>query len=360
MADPMLSAVLLRLRAHAPFFATLAAFVGYRVDEAGPRLATDGRCVYYRPSYLAALSPREREAALTHCILHAALLHVTRRGARDPKRWNIAADIAVNGVIASDPQLSLPHGFLRRADLENKRVEEIYELVAACGGDSDPDLLDPDLLGGGEGGGDSLSAHWRGALEQARVVAQQAGRFPAGIERVLRDAAQPSVDWRTHLWRFLVRTPTDFAGFDRRHVHRGLYIDELASESVTVHIAVDTSGSIDSARLDTFLAEVFGILRAYPHVTAWLSYTDAKVYGPYRLAPNDPAPRPHGGGGTDFRPFFAALAALAETPTVAVYLTDGHGVFPELAPHYPVLWTVPPGGLEAEMFPFGEVTMLLG
>lgn len=57
---------------------------------------------------------------------------------------------------------------------------------------------------------------------------------------------QAQLDWRSQLWRFPVRTPTDFSGFDCRFVGSGLYLDALASETVAVRIAVNTSGSVDS------------------------------------------------------------------------------------------------------------------
>jgi len=43
---------------------------------------------------------------------------------------------------------------------------------------------------------------------------------------------------------------------------------------------------------------------------------------------------------------------------VLIYLTDGYGDFPEQAPATPTLWVVPPGGLEDEGFPFGDVLRL--
>ena len=44
--------------------------------------------------------------------------------------------------------------------------------------------------------------------------------------------------------------------------------------------------------------------------------------------------------------------------TVAVYLTDGDGPFPSVAPNYPVLWIVTPGGIDEETFPFGDVVRM--
>ena len=127
-------------------------------------------------------------------------------------------------------------------------------------------------------------------------------------------------------------------------------------KSLRALIAVDTSGSVDDAAVRALVGEVQGVLGAYPHVRATLYYADTEAYGPYDLRPGDDVPAPQGGGGTDFRPIFALLDE--QEPDVLIYLTDGYGDFPAQAPRVPTLWVVPPGGLEDEGFPFGDVLRL--
>ncbi len=170
----------------------------------------------------------------------------------------------------------------------------------------------------------------------------------------------PMLDWRSLLWRFMVRTPVDFTDFDRRLIGRGIYLESLAGESVSVRIAVDTSGSIDSKELSQFLAEVREILRLYPHIDAQLFYADAALHGPYDLEEEWLA-KPVGGGGTSFVPFFERMHEEVDFSenTVLIYLTDGHGTFPKNPPTQPVLWVVTPGGLDSRRFPFGTVVRYL-
>jgi predicted metal-dependent peptidase len=169
------------------------------------------------------------------------------------------------------------------------------------------------------------------------------------------------LDWRSYLWRYLVQTPNDFMGFDRRFIGRGLYLEALQGESVQVFVAVDTSGSIGDKQMQLFLSEVQGILRAYPHLTCELYYADAQAYGPYLLEADSEIPKPVGGGGTSFVPFFEAVSLNRDwySSGVCVYLTDGYGTFPQESPVLPVLWVVTPGGLDAQQFPFGETVQLL-
>jgi predicted metal-dependent peptidase len=210
---------------------------------------------------------------------------------------------------------------------------------------------------------ENLKTHWNNALQQAVIIARttQQGNLPAGFERELGEVTGAQLDWRSHLWRYLVQTPTDFQGFDRRFVHQGLYLEALQGESVQVYLCIDTSGSIDGPLLQLFLAEVLGILSAYPHLKCELYYADAAVYGPYELEAKDEIPVPQGGGGTSFLPFFEQVHERWDqiTQGVCIYLTDGYGTFPEKLPELPVLWVVAPGGLVLESFPFGEAVRLL-
>jgi predicted metal-dependent peptidase len=289
---------------------------------------------------------------------------------------------------ATGQSVSLLPGSVRNNKLEHLSVEEIYELLQKQPDKKRPSLPLADLLkpgsmesgdddqGEGKGKGQAtgmgdrhdpagelhdlndrsaLEAHWKQAIQQAKVLAisQGQGNLPAGIQRHLGEIADHQVDWRSLLWRYLVRTPTDFSGFDRRFLHRGLYLDQLEGEGVQVFCCIDTSGSIDDDQMAQFLGELTGILSAYPMLDCQLCYADAECYGPYQIDSIRDIPKPEGGGGTDFRPFFqAALEAWSgDQEAVCVSLTDGYGEFPEEGPPLPVLWVIVPGGLPSEEIP---------
>lgn len=367
----IISASLLRLRIKSPFFATLALFARFIPSPEILTAATDGKDIYFNPDYMRSLSTSQQIGLLLHEVLHAALLHVWRRGVRERKLWNIAADIVVNGAIAQFGAFELPSGGIRDEKLEHLSVEEIYEILQTevkqrfCLADCDlleavPGLSDDSLSTAKKA---ALEAHWRNALQQAAVIARTTnqGNVPAGMERELSLLTSPQLDWRSHLWRYLVQTPTDFMGFDRRFVGRGLYLETLVGESVQVFTAVDTSGSIDNGQLKMFLSEVQGILNAYPHLKCDLYYADAEAYGAFSLNCDSGIPQPKGGGGTSFVPFFDKVQASWDgyTQGVCIYLTDGYGTFPDQPPELPVLWVVTPGGLDLSEFPFGEAVRLL-
>lgn len=379
--ERIISASLLRLRMKSPFFATLALFTRIQATQTLPTAATDGRDIFINEAFVRSLTSPQIDGLLLHEVLHAALLHVVRRGKREPELWNIAADIVVNGMISKQSGFELPKGGIKDPKLEHLSVEEIYEILlknTVVYSLSLQDLLDqapPDASERGQGvqcESDSLSqakqaaleTHWRNAMQQAMVVARSSnsqGSIPAGIQRELSALTQAQLDWRSYLWRYLVRTPTDFTGFDRRFIGRKLYLEALEGESVQVSVAVDTSGSVGEQEMQLFLGEVRGILSAYPHLSCELYYVDAQAYGPYSLSNDSKIPPPVGGGGTSFVPFFEKIKERHtdwRNDGVCVYLTDGYGTFPQAPPELPVLWVVTPGGLDLAKFPFGEAVRL--
>ncbi len=252
-----------------------------------PTAATDGHDIFLNVDFWNRLAPPQRLGLLAHEVLHAALLHVVRRGSRDSLLWNIAADIVVNGIILSQTGFELPAGHLRERKLEHLSVEEVYHLLQAHPEQYADTLSIIDLLwpaGPGQGG-TALGEYWRHALQQARTLADMLGKgnAPAGLQREITHLSPSQLDWRSYLWRFLVQTPTDFQAFDRRFVGEGLYLETLSGEAVRVAVAVDTSGSVGRQEMALFLGEVRGILSAYPHLTAALYYIDAACHGPYEL-----------------------------------------------------------------------------
>ena len=362
------SAAIIQLRACSPFFATLTLFARIISTQQLETAATDGRDIFINPRFWQGLNVEERLGLLAHEVLHAALLHVPRRGPRDAIIWNIAADIVVNGIILSQQGFKLPKGHIRDQKLEHLSVEEVYYRL-----DSQPELrkllrlLFADLLQPAQGvfRPDELAdlqQHWQQATQQATALAEtlQHGSTPAGLRRELGHIRPAQLDWRSYLWRFLVQTPTDFQGFDRRFIGQGLYLDALEGEKLRVFVAIDTSGSITPSLIEQFLGEVMGILSSYPHLEALLYYADASCYGPYMLSEKVEVPAPVGGGGTDFCPFFTAIETELNgvNEGLCVYLTDGYGSFPEQPPSLPVLWVLSPGGLAVEQIPFGEAVRL--
>jgi predicted metal-dependent peptidase len=376
-----LQGALMRIRGDHPFFGTLALFAEFRMTDDIETAATDGRSLWFNPGFVDKQDPAQLCGLVAHELLHAALQHVTRRRERDAKLWNIAADIVVNGMIRQDTTYELPKGAVEMPKLAHLSVEEIYEQlvtgkikIPAIGLLDLMPALASDEAGNGQSGSSSTAIgqaqleqnqrHWRAAMQQAGAVARRINRGfgKVGLDGV-RDYASanhPALSWREILWQFMVATPYDFGGFDRRFIHRKLYLEDVVGETVEVAICIDTSGSIQDTELNAFVGEIQGILDAYPQIRGTLFFADAALYGPYEFSQYSVMPKAKGGGGTAFEPFFQWVQQQESggSQPVCIYFTDGYGSFPGKPPQSPVLWVVLPGGLESTGFPFGDVARM--
>lgn len=416
--DREISAALLKLRMKHPFLATLSMYMRYQFTSSVDAIETDGRTAWINPDYYKRLGAASRLASLAHITLHSALLHPLRCGPRNFDLWTIAADIVVNGILQASG-MEAPPGTAVEPRYKDLSVEQVYrkleqdgkQLASNCTTQSDGDGQQEAELQGQQCGRQAVSMpdndgqespaqmmqklypamddmrrgrkstnelqsspdskqqrcgienYWKVALIKARTIIEMQersmGAIPAGLLREIECVVNPKLDWRAILWRFMARTPCDFQGFDRRFIHRGLYLDQLESDSLNIYIAMDTSGSISDEELEQFRAEVEAIERCYGHLKVWLYFVDADVYGPYELNSLPKLTSAYGGGGTDFDVFFRQLEEDKDRiyASLCIYMTDGLGAFPDKAPDMPVLWVVCEDDWLTE-FPFGEVAYL--
>ena len=376
-----ISATKIRLRKLSPFFAALSLYAEIDFSNEVQLAATNGKKIIFNPITYIQLPPSERDGVFLHELLHMALLHHLRRGVRDHYIFNIAADIVVNGMIVNEGNFKIPKYGIRDEDLEHLSVEEVYELIIKNKKKYNLNLID--LINDekdsedkdSKGKGDDLKTgisdlnteaeirnYWKQAINDAKLITKGSSEksLPESFERNFGEVLEPEIDWKTKLWNFLVRTPTDFGEFDRRLIYSGLYLENLEGESINVFCCIDTSGSISDYEINKFMREIKGIINAYPNLNCRLWYADHECYGPYNIDSMENVPKPKGGGGTDFEPFFKDITKkeFNNNDGVCIYLTDGYGYFPEKEPDLPVLWVVIPGGAEEEYFPFGEITKL--
>ncbi len=90
-----------------PFFGSLALRLPVRADAGRETLASDGREIRYSPQWIAETDAHVIETAIARVVLACALKHHTRRGARDPKRWQRASQLVTHGLLR-DAGFTLP------------------------------------------------------------------------------------------------------------------------------------------------------------------------------------------------------------------------------------------------------------
>jgi len=343
-----------------PFFGSLLLRLRFRESPGLGTLATDGKSLYYDPALITALSEQELEGVLAHEVLHNALLHHTRRGGRDPRLWNVAADYAVN-LIVRDAGLVLPADALYDEAYRGMGTEEVYALLQKQGEGQDAGKgqgqgtgtdTDPTPAWGrfreyrdGDGGEcrEEHENNWKVAVDEARKVARGQGKLPAGMERVIDSLLYPKVPWRTVLRDFVERCARNdytMAHPNARYLHTGFYLPSLYSDELPPFVVgIDTSGSIDTEQLREFQGGLQEILDTFS-TSVTVVYCDSAVHTVVEYTSGDVVElSAKGGGGTSFVPVFEGVQERGLTPSCLVYFTDLHGTFPP-APDYPVLWVV--------------------
>jgi predicted metal-dependent peptidase len=376
-----------------PFFGSLLYRLKDRESLAVKTMATDGVSLLWNPEFVETLNAATLAGTLAHEVMHPALHHHLRRSGRDPKRWNIACDYAINPLLV-DAGLKLPEGVLLENRFRAMSAEQIYNLLESEQ-DSDPtphndqECTASDNSNGSPAGnepndpaapetdggiGQVLDAplecddspreqeqarEWEIAVKQALTLAQQAGKIPSGLDRTMEGVAEAAVNWREllrRLWSETTMADYSWTRPNRRHIWSGLYLPGLVKEGVgEIVMAVDCSGSISGRQLRLFEAEARSILEGQRPERVYVLYFDAVVQNVEIYEAGQPISlNPVGGGGTEFGPCFEWVEERGITPQTMVFLTDLYGSFPPSAPCYPVLWA----STGRRQAPFGEVIPL--
>jgi len=352
------------------FFATLAMRLRWSVDWEAATAATDGRSVFYNPDFIDTLSQPAIQGLIVHEILHVSNRHATRRGERDPRKWNIACDLAINHILR-EAGYTLPSGgcFPGEGSFADMPLglssEAYYDLLPADAGEgegSDPggcgEVIDPTDAAGqpiDQAETASLEREIAVAVAAAQQSALKRGELSAGLQRLIDAILAPVVDWREQLRDYVRPAKRDYSMRrpNRRHVARGMYLPSLRSQELgDIVAAIDTSGSIGDATLRRFASELDAVAsEGAKSIT--IVYHDADVVRVDKWTPED-GPltlTPCGGGGTDHRPVFDWLAEQAELPELVILLTDLASSFPAQAPDVPVLWV---STWQGGTHPFGD------
>ena len=90
-----------------PFFGSLALRLPIRPDAARETLASDGREIRYSPDWVANTDADLVKTAIGRVVLACALKHHTRRGEREPGRWQQASQLVTHGLLR-DAGFKLP------------------------------------------------------------------------------------------------------------------------------------------------------------------------------------------------------------------------------------------------------------
>lgn len=348
-----------------PYFGMLASRLKHEPSDSLSGYASNGVRFLYNSDFLERRNVEEVMFILTNCVMHHVLSHQQRRLNRRGKLWQLATDYAINNLL-SKSGLAIPTGANYNKEYEGMYAEEIYDALK-----NDLNLAEGDAFGeSGEGApeastmeeeGDDSSGfanidgianeldtqdelQWQYAASIAQEVAQRKGAMPLGLDRLGKKVKPSDVDWRFELYNAVNRHMRNNYAFmppNKKHIHRGIALPSLTSDTLSLCVAIDTSGSIDDQLLGAFMEEFKSIMQNFPSVKIELIIADAKVHAHHTFQGGERMDFAlKGGGGTDYRPTFDYVEANLPMTTMLLYFTDGEGSFPRIPPNYEVLWTL--------------------
>jgi predicted metal-dependent peptidase len=376
-----------KLLRDSPFFGTLLMHAPIRETNHIPTAATDGVGLMFNPDFIKTLNDNQFKGILVHEVLHAALLHVPRMKdvfEVDPVTANIACDIVVNGI-CDDNKIELTDGAVRDNKLKHLSVREIYTILkqkqskdknylqktyGASGVNQCLASPDPNGEEGGNGEGDvdgegkgAAGVDWKDVMNKAATIARMksAGPMGAAMERIFSELLEPTIDWRTILYKYITESRTDFSGYDRRHVYNGLYLDDFSGSQVHILTYIDVSGSIDEELLTDFMSEVNGAINSVESVKGEAYCFDTRLHYVCDIENIATEFKLIGGGGTSFECIFKHIEEYRkEHPCdtiLPIILTDGYASL-DHPPTSPLLWVICPGGIDSSTLPFGDVARI--
>ena len=140
-----------------PFFGSLALRLPIRADASRETLASDGHEIRYSPEWVAGTGADLVKTAIGRVVLACALKHHTRRGQRDPQRWQTASQLVTHGLLR-DAGFKLPP---EAEAWDGLSVEQAYDRLPEPqqdDGEGADEDNPPPSLGGGNGGEDNQQA----------------------------------------------------------------------------------------------------------------------------------------------------------------------------------------------------------
>ncbi len=369
-ASTLLTKAKSQLTSKHPYFGMLASRLKHEENSAIDYFASNGKRFIYNPAYIESLHMDELFFILTNCVMHHILAHNQRKLNRKGVLWQLATDYAINNMLAKN-KLKIPKGANYNKEYKNMYSEEIYEILkvefAEQNGTSSYDDAQNLANFVKEKGGDSSifknfekmeekeEDEWDYAASLAKEVGNKNSSTPLGLERFAKKIKANDIDWKFELYNAINRHMRNNYAFmppNKKHIYRGVALPSLTSDTLSLIIAIDTSGSIREDILGAFIGEFKSIMQNFPAVSIELLIADAKVHSHHTFMGGEEMDFPlKGGGGTDYRPTFEYIDANIPMSSMLLYFTDGEGIFPRIPPAYEVIWAL---SQNKNKIPFGK------
>ena len=333
------------LGSNAAFLGPLMCSVNFLWTENIMTARTNGISLYWNPHWFLKLPFDTRVTVLLHELWHIALLHMLRRGTRDPEIWNYACDICINNMLKSQgytfegirPWIDAAYG--------TQSAEEVYDGLyqmpnlpiygefvwgheeldeeGQLTGDR-ADILEPEE---GEGTGQHGIIN---KVVQAATASKLAGAgetgLPDEVETMLKRFLQPKLPWELLLNQFFqALSGQDYSWARPNRRYRDMYLPSLQEDDNGLEHLIyylDVSGSVSDGEVVRFNSEVKYIKETFNPARLTLVLFDDKLQRTYEFYEEDEFDEVVivGRGGTNLAPIREHM--LEHRPTAVVVFSD--------------------------------------
>lgn len=331
---------------------------------------TDGLNIYFNPEFIYGLTLPQCAFVFMHETMHVVQKHIYRRGSRDPKLWNIAADYVINNELDNQgfkliDNVCLDHQYDGLStDAIYARIKNKEDNGENVGNPSFDDLglpaneeapetnsdSSPNQVANSAGNIEAIEDLVQDAIDAAIVQAQQGdskshGSIPQDILRDYNERKKPAIDWKKQLASFMFSTGKQGRSYkkpSRRGLPLGITLPgKLGKGLGRIDFAIDTSGSVSEDMFNQFIGEISYIFeRMQPKQIGIMQFD-------HELKSHDCINRPSkfkeikftGGGGTYVEPVIQEFMTNSKSKALVV-LTDGYFCTSITDPKKPVIWAI--------------------
>lgn len=372
-ADILLTKAKSQLTTKYPYFGMLASKLKHEENDKVKTYASNGVRFLYNDEFIQNCTKEELFFILTNCVMHHILSHQQRKLKRKGYLWQLATDYAINNLLSKNG-LKIPEGVNFDKKFKDMYAEEIYDVLKKELIETGIDSFDEENIQNHnekkskdltksfrqvknikENLNEKDEEQWEYSATLAKEVAMRKSLMPLGFERLAKKVVAQNIDWKFELYNAINRHMRNNYAFmppNKKHLYRGFALPSLTSDTLSLIVAIDTSGSIQEDILGAFIEEFKSIMQNFPSVNIELLIADAKVHAHYSFKGADEINFAlKGGGGTDYRPVFDYIDANFPMASMLLYFTDGDGIFPRIPPSYEVLWAL---SNKKDRIPFGR------
>ncbi len=300
---------------------------------------------------------------IEHEIWHVLMNHFSRRQTKEPERWNVAADIAINQNITDfimceggmcHQMFNLP---------ENLSVEEYYDKLPENFKDklrkgkkskraASPDSSDSEVDEEGNeeetvfcgSGSDGLKKSWENEEQKisdfekkilienvAKEMSRFKGTLPGGLQEWVDATLRPPVtNWRVVFAKdssFSIFRGTDdfsYSKFNKKSIK--IVKPGLICKKTTAGVVIDTSGSISDKELSNFIGELNNVVQQN-NGEIFVTFCDTEATPVEKMDRKKAVMRICGRGGTDLTTGITLLKQK-KLKKIIVF-TDGYTPWPD-------------------------------